>query len=241
MNFFLSASEKSELSAAFQKELIKNPPTIGLVGVSGTGKSSTINTLFKTKLPISHTTACTKAFEASKIALRQTQGEAIGQETVLTVYDAPGLGEDIEKDPEYIEMYQQQLPRCDVILWVMTARNRAIALDQMYLLNFRKLFDRIVFGINQVDLISPLNWPNGLPIPSVEQESNLNEIVADRTRRLSKILEQPATVIPYSNMRGFNLEGLFAGILNKCQSDRAWMFGGLKNFSYKDFMPKNAM
>jgi hypothetical protein len=36
-------------------EALQKPPMIGLVGVSGVGKSSTINTMFKTSLPISHT------------------------------------------------------------------------------------------------------------------------------------------------------------------------------------------
>ena len=93
-----------------------------VVGVSGSSKSSTINTLFKTSLPVSHTVACTKQFEANELTLRMTHGQATGHVTKLVVYDAPGLGEDVRKDPEYLEMYREYLPRCDMILWVTSAR-----------------------------------------------------------------------------------------------------------------------
>lgn len=88
--FQLTGKDKADLNEAIARELAK-PPTIGVVGVSGTGKSSTINTLFKTQLAISHTTACTKHFEANEVALEMIDGQAAGQQTTLTIYDAPGL------------------------------------------------------------------------------------------------------------------------------------------------------
>jgi hypothetical protein len=45
-------------------------------------------------------------------------------------------------------------------------------------------------------------------------------------------------VVPYSNRKGYNLEGLFASLITHVEGDRAWIFAGLKNFSYQDFMPK---
>ena len=52
----LTAEQKGELAGALAREL-SHEPTICVVGVSGTSKSSTINTLFKTSLPVSHTVA----------------------------------------------------------------------------------------------------------------------------------------------------------------------------------------
>lgn len=233
----LTSKEQSELSAAVAKEL-SHPPTIGVVGVSGAGKSTTINTMFKTALPISHTTACTRKFEAQELQLALLQGQGAGQRTKLVVYDAPGLGEDVRKDPEYLEMYRRTLPHCDVILWVLSARNRAVALDQMYLKQFADLHQRIVFGLGQVDLVDPMNWKPGLPIPSVEQERNIAEIAADRSKRLGEVIEQQVKLVPYSNHQGFNLEELFASLISHVQGDRAWIFAGLKNFSFKQFLPK---
>jgi predicted GTPase len=175
----LNQSEKEAILKAFEQ----SPPKIGLVGVSGVGKSSTINTLFKTNLPISHMVACTKKFLDIPLSVRARQGVAQGQTLRLIVFDDPGLGEDIKEDPTYIDMYHNNLPLCDAILWVMSARNRAVALDQMYLKHFTHLHDRILFGVNQVDLIDPMNWPKGLPIPSKEQETNIFDIVADRKKK----------------------------------------------------------
>jgi len=235
----LTPQEQEALRGLISQEL-KKPPMIGLVGVSGVGKSSTINTMFKTHLPISHTRACTTEFREVPLQLQITQGPAAGQSVQLVVCDAPGLGEDVSKDPEYLEMYRRKLPECDIILWIMSARNRAIALDQSYLRHFQDLQEQMVFGISQVDLVEPMNWKPGFPIPSEEQERNIADIVEDRSRRLVDILERQIEIIPYSNQRGYNLEFLFTSLLRSCTGNRSWIFQSLKNFSYTDFIPMEA-
>jgi hypothetical protein len=165
------------------------------------------------------------------------QGVVQGQEIKLVVYDAPGLGEDLRKDPEYIQMYKEKLPACDVVLWVMSARNRAVALDQGYLSQFPEVHERIVFGIGQVDLVEPMVWRSGFPVPTGQQERNILEIAEDRTSRLSAYLGRKAEVIPYSNTHGYNLEGLFTALLAACGGNRSWIFHDLKNFSFEDFIP----
>ncbi len=99
----LTDDELQKVKQAMLKELATTPPTIGLIGVSGVGKSSTINSMFKTNLAISHTSACTKEFEASRLRLQMKEGEVKNEFASLVVIDAPGLGEDIKLDPEYIE------------------------------------------------------------------------------------------------------------------------------------------
>ena len=235
----LTQEEKKSIRNAIRNELLENPPTIGLVGVSGVGKSSTINTLFRTDLTVSHTVAGTKKFDQVDLSLTVKPESGPPAKTNLRVYDAPGLGEDIRKDQEYIEMYKEVLPTCDVILWIMAAPNRAIALDERYLLEFQPLFDKIVFGLCQVDLVAPMNWQENLPIPSAEQETNIREIVADRTEKFQSVLGREVKMIPYSNVRGYNLEELFLGILEAAPPDRAWIFQGLKGFNSLDFVPDN--
>lgn len=231
----LSKKDQDELDRLVRGELEK-PPTLGLIGVSGVGKSSAINAMFKTRLDVSHTVACTKAFEAIPLGLDMRQGPAAGARVDLVVYDAPGLGEDVSKDSEYLDMYQEHLPECDIILWVMAARNRAIALDQQYISRLKPFQDRIVFGLSQVDLVEPRNWKVGLPIPSREQEENIREIVEDRSVRLSETLARDVEIVPFSSTHGYNLDALFTTMLQSCKDHRSWIFQGLKGFDLEDFI-----
>jgi len=229
----LSHEEKEQLLSRIATE---KPPTIGLIGVSGVGKSSTINTMFKANLPISHTIACTKEFEQIPLKLSAKQGPVQGAHIDLIVYDAPGLGEDIKLDPKYLDMYHEKLVECDVILWVMSARNRAVALDQKYLLELKDFHSKILFGINQVDIVDPMNWQiNNLP--SKEQQKHIEEIKNDRENKLSETLGQKVKAIPYSNTRGWNLDILFLELLNTCNTNRKWLFHALKGYKIEDFYP----
>ncbi|MBU7587324.1 MAG: 50S ribosome-binding GTPase [Nostoc sp. TH1S01] len=220
------------------EELKKHPPTIGLIGVSGVGKSSTINRLFKTDLPTSDTVACTKEFEQKDIELTCTQGELKNSSVPLRVIDAPGLGEDIKLDPKYLRMYQENLGSCDVIVWVLNGRNRAIALDQMYLQQLQKFHTKIVFALNQIDLIEPLNWNIELNIPSQEQEKNIKVILEDRKKKLSSVIKNDVKMVEYSSKTGYRLEELFKTIIDSVPKEKTWIFNSLKNFSYRDYTPE---
>jgi small GTP-binding protein len=233
----VTREEIADVRRALLVDLERHPPTIGVVGVSGTGKSSTINAMFKTNLAISHTRACTKQFEATDMKLTMKTGAAKDELVSLVVVDAPGLGEDIRLDPEYIRQYQERLPGCDVILWVLAARNRAMSLDQRYLEQLSDHKDRMVFGVNQVDIVHPMDWNPAINLPSVAMEHNIEEIVEDRADKLADILGTRPTVMPFAAEKGFNLEQLFGSLLSAIPKDRQFIYDALKNFSYEDFVP----
>ena len=75
----LTDADIREIRSAMHSELRERPPTIGLVGVSGVGKSSTINSMFKTTLAVSHTVACTKEFKETELSLHMHRGEMEGE------------------------------------------------------------------------------------------------------------------------------------------------------------------
>ncbi|GAA1017537.1 hypothetical protein Aple_031900 [Acrocarpospora pleiomorpha] len=246
-----------EILAMLEREIAERPPTIGVVGVSGVGKSSTINSLFRTSLATSGTVARTKEFEDVDLSVRfnaplaadsSEKSSGPGESPVapqtnaptrvlLRVVDAPGLGEDLALDDRYLEQYLENLPRCDVVLWVMSARNRAIALDQMYLQKLSRFYDKIVFGINQVDLVEPMDWHTGYNIPSREQEANIKAISQDRLEHLASAIGRKPALLYYSSRYGYRLEHLFKALLDACPENRRWIYAGLKNFSHLDFIP----
>lgn len=238
-NFEITKEEEQNLIETIKRELNSNPPTIGLIGVSGVGKSSTINAMFKTNLAVSHVVACTKEFETKDLEVTMKQGSGKGQRVQLRVIDAPGLGEDINLDPKYLKMYRENLPHCDVVLWILTARNRAIALDQMYIKELAEFTDKMVFGINQIDLIEPRDWNEKLKLPSLEQEKNLEIITKDRKEKLENVMGRPIEIIPYSANSKYQLQELFTALIEACPKERSWIFSALKGFTPEDFLPAN--
>lgn len=233
----LTPEDIEAVRKAIKGDFGKRPPTIGVIGVSGTGKSSTINVMFKTKLAISHTRACTKEFLATPMEMKVLKGPAKSDPISLVLVDAPGLGEDVKKDPEYIAQYLQQLPKCDVILWLMAARNRAVSLDQQYLQQLVQFHDRIIFGVNQVDLVHPMDWNDTINLPSVEMEANIADIVQDRSEKIADVVGRAPDIVPFSVSKGYNLEMLFNRLITSAPEERKFVFDLLKNFSYKDFVP----
>jgi predicted GTPase len=75
------AAMLQEISAIMRREIIEHLPAIGLSGVSGVGKSSTTNAMFRTTLATGHTAACSKTFEQLDLAL-QMQGDQAKHQAV---------------------------------------------------------------------------------------------------------------------------------------------------------------
>jgi len=231
------------------EEITQRPPTIGMVGVSGVGKSSTINKFFNTNLPVSDIVATTKEFRNVDLQLQTRPQETLAAlpipqqifqeiQVMLRVVDAPGLGEDIARDPQYIQMYHEHLPKCDAILWIITARNRALALDQQYLREFAEFHPKMAFGMNQVDLLEPLDWDHVINLPTDEFDKVIKAAAEDRKKRLEDIVQRPVTLVPYSSKYGYNLDDLYSEMTDACKEpERSLIFSILKSFDWKDFIP----
>jgi hypothetical protein len=225
---------------AAEEEFNRRPPTICVIGLSGVGKSSTINAMFGTHKRVSATTRGTNRFRTDVFEIVSQRMEGAAIKCALRVLDAPGLGEDVSLDENYLSRYRHHLKdkACDMVLWIVAARNRALALDQQYLTRLADVLPNVLIGINQVDLVEPLNWNAGINMPSREQDKAVKEIVEDRHAKLSKCLRGQCKTVAYSALKYYNLQSLFAACLDVSPPDRRWMFDLLKSFSTHDWLNK---
>lgn len=225
------------LARAIEHEFTVAPPTICVIGLSGVGKSSTINSMFGATRTVSATVRGTSRFDAETYEIQSARVSGLQLSCRLRVYDAVGLGEDIELDSSYLRRYKMHLPKCDVALWIVAARNRALALDQRYLQQLASVLPNLVIGLNQVDLVEPLNWSDDTNLPSRAQQRAISEIARDRNQKLARYARQRGVaVIPYSATRYYNLQSLYLECVRSAPAARRWMFELIKSFSTADWL-----
>jgi small GTP-binding protein len=222
--------------SAIEAEFANAPPTIAIIGLSGVGKSTIINSLFGTKRDVSATTRGTSRFHKRKFEIVSRRLYGASLKCALQIIDAPGLGEDSALDANYLKRYRQHLPEADIALWVLAARNRALALDQQYIKQLSDVLPHVVLGINQVDLVEPLSWNEAINLPSKEQAANIEIIANDRREKLSAAFTRPVSAVPFSALRYYNLQALFNACLDEAPKHRRWMFEILKAFSTRDWL-----
>ncbi|WEP44680.1 GTPase family protein [Cronobacter dublinensis subsp. infanticibi] len=146
-------------------QLTSYEPVIGIMGKTGAGKSSLCNALFAGEVsPVSDVAACTR--EPLRFHF-QVGGR------FMTLMDLPGVGESGARDTEYAALYREQLPRLDLVLWLIKADDRALAVDEHF---YRQVIGesyrhKVLFVISQADKVEPTSSGNKL---STEQKQNIS-------------------------------------------------------------------
>ncbi len=130
-------------------QLTNYEPMIGIMGKTGAGKSSLCNALFAGEVsPVSDVAACTR----EPLRFRLQVGERF-----MTIVDLPGVGESGVRDTEYTALYREQLPRLDLVMWLIKADDRALAVDEHF---YRQVIGepyrhKVLFVISQSDKAEP--------------------------------------------------------------------------------------
>lgn len=146
-------------------QLTHYEPVIGIMGKTGTGKSRLCNTLFAGDIsPVSDVAACTR----QPLQFRLQLGKRF-----MTIMDLPGVGESELRDAEYAALYREQLPRLDLVLWLIKADDRALAVDEHF---YREVIGEayrhnVLFVISQSDKVEPTCGGEKL---STEQKQNIS-------------------------------------------------------------------
>lgn len=140
-------------------------PAIGIMGKTGAGKSSLCNALFAGEVsPVSDVVACTR----EPLRFRLQVGERF-----MTLVDLPGVGESGVRDNEYTALYRDQLPRLDLVLWLIKADDRALVTDEHF---YQQVIGeayrhKVLFVISQSDKAEPGSGGDKL---STEQKQNIS-------------------------------------------------------------------
>lgn len=146
-------------------QLTSYEPVIGIMGKTGSGKSSLCNALFAGEVsPVNDVSSCTR----EPLSFRLQVGERF-----MTIVDLPGVGESGVRDTEYAELYREQLPRLDLVLWLIKADDRALTVDEHF---YREVIGeayrhKVLFVISQSDKVDPTSGGEKL---STEQKQNIS-------------------------------------------------------------------
>jgi uncharacterized protein len=171
--------ERIELLAERIESILSYQAKVGIFGKTGAGKSSLCNALFgKDVAEVSDVQACTR--NPQEVFLN------VGS-SGIKLLDCPGVGESLQRDDEYEALYTSLLPQLDLVLWLIKADDRALAIDERFFAAVvRPHIDSgkpLFIVLSQCEKIEPLpEWDVINSRPGAKQAANLrtkqNEVAA---------------------------------------------------------------
>lgn len=181
-------------------EILSYQPKVGVLGKTGSGKSSLCNALFGMDVaPISDVRACTRDVQKVFVDL--------GTNKNIVLVDVPGVGETELRDEEYRKLYSSVIPELDLVLWLIKADDRAFSVEESFFKYLVKPYISLgkpfIIVINQVDKLEPfLEWDRVIHKPSEKQLHN----ILLKVSQISSALDFPRSkIVPISVNEKYNL------------------------------------
>jgi predicted GTPase len=207
------------------------------MGMSGGGKSATLRAWFGQRQDCDGYQVSTYLLDTVDLVLARSHPQSIA----LRVIDTPGIESIQGRGQEFSRLYHTCLEQCDAILWVVAAHQPALDRTQMHLRQLPPhLYARMVFGVNQVDRIEPMDWNSAFDIPSPRQEEQIQRVVALLSASIYVVIERNPPLISYAAQRGYRLELLFHTLLERCSGASARAAARLKLLSHQDLVVRQA-
>lgn len=238
----VSSDEKRKVMEALNSEITQRPFRVAVIGQSGVGKSTTLNSVFGLKNYTSNVAEGTTDIEEKKFEMRDGFS--------LSIYDMPGIGYDVDKDAEYEKMYAKILPDCDVIVYIINAHSKDIGEDCRILrevvlpvCNTNQIKDNLILAFNKIDTIGEMQDPNdpelrwntrdNLPTEKLKKAikvklSDLTDKLIDENLIGGKDSIEPHQVVFYSAICNYNLSDFLRAITKA--GKRGWIWTGTVGF-----------
>lgn len=166
------------------------------VGKSGYGKSTTVNGFFGNRtLETSDTSACTRVCQCLEFHVEDNHWLSLG--------DLPGIGENQQRDTEYLALYSGFFEYASVIVHVLRADTRDYSIDEHMtatLMNTPAIKDKVIYALGQCDKIEPLDR-RARHTPSADQLINIDL----KVQEVMNTFAPKHPVIPYSAETGWNM------------------------------------
>lgn len=219
----VSDTDRKTVSQALEKRLTERPFRVAVIGQSGVGKSTTLNSVFGLSNYVSNIAEGTTEITEKIFPVRDGFN--------LSVYDMPGLNNDIDKDVEYEKLYRQILPECDVIVYIINAHSRDIGEDCRILkeivlpiCNQNSIKDNIILAFNKIDAIGETEDPN-------DPELKWDLVENLPTEKLKKVIK-----IKLNDFTDKLIDENLIGDASSLRPTQVVFYSAVFNYNIRDFM-----
>lgn len=232
----VSLEDQQTINSALEKEILDKPFRVAVIGQSGVGKSTTLNAVFGLSNYTSDIAEGTTEIVEKVFPMRNGFN--------LSIYDMPGLNNDIDKDIEYENLYRKILPDCDVIVYILNAHSKDFGEDCRILkeivlpiCNTNHIRENLILAINKIDTIGESYDPNDPELRWNVFENEPTEKLKVAIRRKlgdinDKLIDEKlvgvegavsvAKVVYYSAMFNYNLKPFVMAITKA--GKRGWIW-----------------